>query len=168
VAGYLLDTSVLSAYLNPDHKHHGNTVHVVDGLPLNDPKFVSVITLAEFDFGIRLAELAGSTRLVEYRDRLSIVRKYASLPLTHHTSEAYAELKALLASKVQRPRKGKMRRWIEDWIDMGSGKRLQIDENDLWICAQAKERDLIVLTADDDIRHLTSIDADLRVLFARQ
>lgn len=35
-----------------------------------------------------------------------------------------------------------------------SGKNFQIDENDLWICAQAKERDLIVVTGDGSIRHL--------------
>jgi predicted nucleic acid-binding protein len=167
VAGYLFDTSALSAYLNPDHSNHGSAKIIVDGLSHDDSKFVSIVTLAELDFGIRLAELAGSNRLVEYRERLNIVRKYASLPLTHHTSEYYAELKIKIAAKVRRKAASKMRRWIEDWVDMGSGKQLQIDENDLWICAQAKERDLTVVTGDDDIRNLISFDSDLRVLLTR-
>jgi predicted nucleic acid-binding protein len=68
---------------------------------------------------------------------------------------------------MQRKPGKKMRRWIEDWIEMGSDKRLQIDENDLWICAQAKERDLVVVTGDVDIRRLSSFDPDLRILLTR-
>lgn len=164
MAGFLLDTSALSAYLNPTHPHHERAQQIIDGLPAVDAKFVSVVTLGEFDYGIRLAELAGSVRLAEYRQRLAIVRKYASLPMTHHTSEAYAELKAALAAKVQRNLESKMKRWVEDWIDIGSGKQLQIDENDLWICAQAKERDLVVVTGDSDVSRLATYDSQLRCI----
>jgi predicted nucleic acid-binding protein len=167
VAGYLLDTSALSAYLNEDHQHHVTTATVVDGLPSNAAKFVSVVTHAEFDYGIRLAELQRNRRLGEYRQRLGVVRKYASLDLTRYTSEYYAELKVNLASKVFRKPGKKMPRWIEDWVERGSAKRLQIDENDLWICAQAKERDLVVVTGDVDIRQLSVLDPDLKVLLTR-
>lgn len=168
MAGYLLETSALSAYLNRDHKHHRTAVEVIDALPAHAPKLVSVVTLAEFDYGIRLAELMGSARLVEYRQRLEVVRQYTQLNLTHHTSEAYAELKLQLASHVHRKPGKKLPRWIEDWVLRGSAKGLQIDENDLWLCAQAKERDLTIVTGDDDIRRLAAIDPSLHILLTRR
>ncbi len=161
--GYLIDTSALSAYLNPDHPHHAFATAVINQLPEAAPKLVSIVTLAEFDYGIRFAELAGSARLEEYRQRLEVVRKYAPLDVTHHTSEAYAELKILLAARVRRRPGKKMRRWIEDWVELGSAKRLQIDENDLWIAAQAKERDLVIITGDSDMRILASVDPEVRI-----
>jgi predicted nucleic acid-binding protein len=168
VSGYLLDTSALSAYLNEGHQHHAVAIAVVGGLPAQAAKLVSVVTLAELDYGIRLAELQGSQRLAEYRQRLEVARQYASLDLSRHTSEAYAELKVRLAGQVQRKTGKKMPRWIEDWVEIGSAKRLQIDENDLWICAQAKERDLIVVTGDVDIRQLALLDPDLKIVLTRK
>ncbi len=168
MTGYILDTSALSAYLHEGHRNHGAAARVIDGLPDEAHKFVSVITLAEFEYGIRFAELVGSTRLDEYRERLEIVRRYAPLDLTHHTSEAYAELKGRLASHVQRRAGQKMPRWIEDWIVLGSAKRLQTDENDLWICAQAKERDLVVVTTDPDFRQFEAVDPEVRILLTQE
>jgi predicted nucleic acid-binding protein len=168
VSGYLLDNSALSAYLNEAHPHHAVAISVVGGLPTEAAKLVSAVTLAELDYGIRFAELQGSQHLAEYRKRLAVVRQYASLDLTRHTSEVYAELKVRLAGHMQRKSGKKMPRWIEDWIEVGSAKRLQIDENDLWICAQAKERDLVVVTGDVDIRQLSSLDPNLKILLTRK
>lgn len=168
MTGYILDTSALSAYLHEGHPHHSVVVRVIDGLPHEAHKFVSIVTLAEIDYGICRAELADSTHLDEYRDRLEIIRQYARIDLTHHTSEAYAELKCRLASHMQRKAGQKMPRWIEDWIFLGSAKRLQSDENDLWICAQAKERDLVVVTTDLDFRQFETVDSEVRVLLAQE
>jgi predicted nucleic acid-binding protein len=168
VSGYLLDTSALSAYLNTGHPHHGMAISVVSCLPTESEKLVSTITLAELDYGIRIAELQGSSHLSEYKKRLDIVREYASLDLTRYTSEVYAELKVRLAAKMQRKAGKKMPRWIEDWVELGSAKRLQIDENDLWICAQAKEHDLTMVTGDLDIRQLSLLDAELKILLTRR
>ena len=165
--GYLFDTTALSAYLNREHRHHESTVAVIDQIPTNSPKLVSIVTLAEIDYGIRLAELNGSPRLDEFRQRLSVIQRYAPLDITRYTAEAYAALKCSLAAHVQKHSRKKMRRWVEDWISSGSGKRLQIDENDLWIAAQAKERDLVVVTGDEDMRILASVDPDVRILFTR-
>lgn len=167
MAGYLLDTSALSAYLNEAHPNHAPALALVDGLPTEAAKFISAVTLAEIGYGIRLAELQGSRRLDEYRSRLSAARRYAPLNITRHTSEVYAELKVGLAAKVHRKPKRKMPRWIEDWVELGSAKSLRIDENDLWICAQAKERDLVLVTGDVDIRQLSTLHPELTVLLTR-
>jgi len=41
--------------------------------------------------------------------------------------------------------------WTDSWIDELTGEKLQIDENDLWICAQAAERNLVLVTMDSGI-----------------
>lgn len=162
--GYLLDTSALSAYLTPGHKHHHSTSLIINDLPAGVVKTVSIVSVAEIDYGIKFAELAGSTRLEEYRKQLEIVRQYSRLDITHHTSEAYSELKAALARhSIRKPGK-KMAKWIEDWVANGSGKKLHIDENDLWIAAQAKERDLTIIACDNDMRVFENADSDIRVL----
>ncbi len=165
--GYLFDTSALSAYLNEQHPHHTSARERIDAIPTEALRLVSVVTVAEVDYGIRFAENAGSSRLDEYRQRLETIRRYALLDLTHHTGEFYAELKAKIAAHVQKKAGSKMPRWIEDWVVLGSEKRLQIDENDLWICAQAKERDLILVTGDTDMRNIQAIDPELRLLLTR-
>lgn len=167
MSGYLFDASALSAYLNEGHKFHATACDVINALPTGAAKFVSLITLGELEYGIRLAELNGSGRLTEYRERLETIRQYASLDITQFTSHSYAELKAGLAASMRRKPRQKMPRWVEDWVLSGSAKQLQIDENDLWLCAQAKERDLTVVTGDIDLRHLSNVDSDLSILLTQ-
>lgn len=165
MSGYLLDATALSAYYLQTHLHHAAAKRVIDQLPTNAYRFVSAITLAEIDYGVRLAEAKGKQILPHMRERLETIRQYARLETTHHTSGAYAELKCLLAQRMLR-RRGKMPRYLEDWIDEGSGKRLQLDENDLWLSAQAKERDITLITCDRDFQRFADVDGDIRLIFA--
>jgi tRNA(fMet)-specific endonuclease VapC len=167
VEGYLFDASALSAYLNEDHPYHLTTRERIDSIPADALRLVSMITVAEIDYGIRFAESSGSPRLKEYRDRLETIRLYALLDLTRYTGEVYAELKAKVAARIQKKAGKKLPRWVEDWIALGSEKRLQIDENDLWICAQALERDITLVTGDSDMRNIQAVDTQLRLLITR-
>ena len=100
----------------------------------------------------------------DLRRELTRAHEYAVLKVTRHTSAAYAELKANLAGKYLIKSLTKDRpRWVEDWIDRATGKKLQIDENDLWICAQAKERNLTVVTADRRMNRISNADCDVRL-----
>ncbi len=165
--GYLFDASALSAYLNEQHPYNGKATAIIDAIPLDALRFVSVVTIGEIQYGIRRAEGEHAARLDEYRERLSTIRKHPLLDVTRHTADVYAELKSKLAAKVLRKAGKKLPRWIEDWVSTGSGKRLQIDENDLWIAAQAKERDLVLVTGDADLRNLQAVDPELRLLLTR-
>jgi predicted nucleic acid-binding protein len=160
--GYLFDTSALSTYYHEQHKHHAITKAEIDRLPAATLQFVSPISLAEIEFGIKLAELQGANALAELRERLERIRAHARLPITHHTSQAYAHLRSSLASRVNVTKKGRPR-WLEDWVDTASARKLQIDENDLWIAAQAFERDLTLLTLDGDFRAFSAVEPSLRV-----
>ena len=98
----------------------------------------------------------------------AIVRQaqaYNVLDITRHTAAAYAELKTNLAKKYLAKASRRDRpRWLEDWVDKATGQKLQIDENDLWMCAQAKERDLVFVTADARTQRIADADPDVRVL----
>ncbi len=163
--GFLLDTSALSTYLNVDHQNHAGAAAAFAAISADAPVFVSIVSLGEFEFGVRLAEAASSKRMVEYRERLTVVGQYAPLDMTRHTAAVYAELRSKLAAKVQRKANSqKPSRWLEDWIDANTDKQLQIDENDLWIAAQAKERDLTLVTNDKDMEVFAEIDPEIRLL----
>ena len=55
-------------------------------------------------------------------------------------------------------------KYIEEWVNQATGKALGIDENDLWMCAQAKERDLILVTGDAKMQRIADADSDVRLL----
>jgi hypothetical protein len=65
-----------------------------------------------------------------------------------------------LASTLRRDRP----KYLEDWIDKATGKALGVDENDLWMCAQAKERDIILITADRRMKRISDGDSDVKIL----
>ena len=87
------------------------------------------------------------------------------LEITRHTAAAYAELKANLAGKYLKRalKKDRRPRWVEDWTDKATGKMLQADENDLWICAQGKERNLTVVTTDGRMRRIANADCEVHL-----
>jgi tRNA(fMet)-specific endonuclease VapC len=165
VDGYLLDTTTLSIYLDPTHRFHAEKRGALDALPAAAARYISVVALAELMFGTDLAGAIGRGNLPALRRMIDQARGYAVLDLSHHTAAAYAALKAGLATKylakiLRRDRP----RYVEDWVDKSTGKALSIDENDLWMCAQAKERDLVLVTADARMKRIEEADPDVRLL----
>lgn len=82
MSGYLFDASSLSAYLSEQHTYHASAVAKIDAIPADSLKLVSIMSLGELDYGVRLAEHNASKRLEEYKERLNIIRQYAKLDLT--------------------------------------------------------------------------------------
>ena len=164
MSGYLFDTSAISPLLDPTHSRHGDVRATIGALDPRSTKFVSAIVVAELDYGVHLAETVTGAASPHLRRELSRAREYAVLEVTRHTSAAYAELKANLAAKyLDKALRRDRPRWVEDWIDRATGKRLQVDDNDLWICAQAKERNLTVVTADRRMNRVSNADRDVRL-----
>ena len=163
--GYLFDTSVISALLDRRHDRHFEIRQSVARFDPVGPQYLSPMSLAETVFGSFMAEAFQSTDAHRLKRMLRDAEKYGVLPITSNTSPVYACLKTDLAkcylakaSRKDRPR------WVEDWVDKTTGKKLQIDENDLWMCAQAKERNLILVTADGNMKDRVS-KADPSVRF---
>ncbi|NTJ06925.1 PIN domain-containing protein [Rhizobium lusitanum] len=162
---YLLDTTVLSIYLDPNHPHHVSKSQSLAALPTNSPRFISAVALAELGFGTSLAALLGKGNMANLNAILVQARGFAVLDVTHHTASAYAEVKSKIAHKYLAKTLRKDRpKYIEEWVDKATGQKLAIDENDLWMCAQAKERDLVFVTADARMRRIPEADPEVRLL----
>ena len=163
--GYLFDTTTLSIYLDPTHRFHDEKKGALDALPADAPRYISVIALAELMFGVDLAGAIGRGDLPALRRMIDLARTYAVLDLSHHTAAAYARLKTTLATKyLANPLRRHRPKYVEDWVDKATGKALGIDENDLWMCAQSKERDLVLVTADARMQRIEDADPEVRLL----
>ena len=134
-------------------------------MPVDSPQFISAIALAELGFGTNLAAAIGKGNLRALEAMIVRARSYAVLDITHHTAAVYAEVKARVAQKYLAKMLRKDRpKYIEEWVDKATGQKLGIDENDLWMCAQAKERDLLFVTADGRMKRISDADPDIRLL----
>lgn len=163
--GFIYDTSVLSALLDTAHKRHADIARVVVSLPENASHFVSAVSLAELTFGVRMSEAFAPSRLPALAQILVDVRNYGVLEVGHHTAAAYAELKTNLAKRyLLKANRRDRPRWLEEWPINNRGQRLQVDENDLWLCAQAKERSLTLLTADHGTQRIADADPEVALL----
>ena len=162
--GYLLDTNTLSILLDPSHPKQADATRAIAALDPAAPKFVSVIALAELQFGRMLIEtFAGPVPALG--SILSRAQGYgAILEITRHTAAEYGELKANLAKLYLAKAFGRSRpRWLENWVDLATGQTLQVDENDLWISAQAREHNLVLLTGDRKIDRISRADPLVRL-----
>lgn len=165
MAAYLYDTTVLSIYLDPDHPQHVLKLPSLQALHPESPKYVSAVAIAELKFGAELAYRMGGGRLPVIDSIIDTAKSHAILDITHHTAFVYAEIKALIAHKFLAKSLRKDRpKYIEDWVDKTTGKKLAIDENDLWMCAQAKERDIIFVTADRRMKRISDADPEVQLL----
>jgi predicted nucleic acid-binding protein len=166
VDSYLLDTTVLSISLDSSDPRHFDVVQSLSAIPPTSDQYISAVALAELAFGVNLASALNKGSSPVLSSIILKARKFAVLDISHHTSYAYATIKTLMAVKyLARPLRKSRPKYIEDWIDQASGKPLGIDENDLWMAAQAKERGLTFLTADRKIRRISEADPDLSMLF---
>lgn len=162
---YLLDTTILSIYLDPTHPHYAEKSQSLAALPADSPRFVSAVALAELGFGTKLAAAIGKGNLPALEAMLVQASSHAVIDITRHTAFIYAEVKARIAQKYLAKMLRKDRpKYIEEWVDKATGQKLGIDENDLWMCAQAKERDLIFVTADGRMGRIPDADPDVRLL----
>lgn len=162
---YLLDTTILSIYLDPTHHFHAEKRRALDGLPTTVPRYISAVALAELTFGADLAVAIGKGDVPTLREIIWQAHTYAVLDLTHHTATAYGELKSRVATKyLARPLRRDRPKYIEEWVDKATAKALGVDENDLWMCAQAKERNLVLVTTDGKMQRIADADSEVHLL----
>lgn len=92
---YLLDTTILSIHLDPMHRHNPEKKQSLAALPVESPRYISSVALAELEFGIKLAAVIGKGNLPALEAMLVKARSYAVINITHHTASVYAEVKAV-------------------------------------------------------------------------
>ncbi|MGC8540548.1 MAG: PIN domain-containing protein [Phycisphaerae bacterium] len=156
---YLIDTNVLFDMMNAESADSKRVwaARRARKAVLHLP----VIALGETQLGFHL----GGTDLDAARRDLDAFLDKNGLILqqvTKHTAQVYARIKASLIEKYS-PKKTKHRaKWPETWRDPVTGAELGVDECDLWIVAQAIERNLVLVTADR-MERLREVIKELRV-----
>ncbi|WP_068086976.1 PIN domain-containing protein [Novosphingobium rosa] len=160
---YLLDTNLVSVLYDAHRPSHDAVRQAVASLDQRSVQLVSVVTVGELRFGLALSRACGRP-LAHIEACLEKAEEHPLAEVSRHTAEAFAEVKSRIAMARVDIRK-RIPRWVEGWSDRVSGQLLQIDENDLWIAAQALERNYVVITSDKDFtRIIAAAVSDLRVL----
>ena len=159
---YLLDTNLVSVLYDAGRPNHVAVRNALAGFDPAAPQLVSAITIGEMRFGLALSRAAGRP-LAHIETCIERTEEHPLAEVGRHTAEAFGYVKSGVAAKridIQR----RIPRWVEGWSDRVTGQLLQIDENDLWIAAQAVERNLVVVTSDPDFtRVIAPAVPELRV-----
>lgn len=149
---YLLDTNIVSVLYDASRPNHLAVLTALAALDPSAPQLVSAITIGELRFGLALSRAVGRP-LAHIEACIERTEEHPLAEVGRHTAEAFGHVK----SSVARQRVDILRRkprWVEAWSDRVTGQLLQIDENDLWIAAQAVERNLVIVTSDLDFTRI--------------
>lgn len=159
--GYLLDTNIVSYWFTGGSLQHELINTRIQSLPEGSLLAVSAITLGEIEYGHRVVspqETAVQTDFLEFiEERLPTV---FSVEAT--TRLYYGKLRALLFEKLVSPGKRKTGLRPEQLVDPVTSLELGIQENDLWIAAQALEYNLVLVTADK-LQRVRAVAAELEI-----
>lgn len=161
---YLLDTNLVSILYDAGRPNHVKVRRALAAFDPAAPQLVSAITVGELRFGLALSRAAGRP-LSHIEACIERTEEHPLAEVGRYTAEAFGYVKSSLALQrvdIQR----RLPRWVEGWSDRVTGQHLQIDENDLWIAAQAVERNLVVVTLDPDFTNvIAKAVPELRVQF---
>jgi len=157
--GYLFDTNALSALWNARHPEY-DTVKAFFASVSQSPVWLSTIVLAEIEYGLKI------TPEIDIDSQNQVRREISNHPfildIDKHTIGPYSDLRAELFKKFSpRDRRGRLTvKWPEDLIERTSAKELGVQENDIWIAAQAIQYNLILVT-DDYMQRLVEVSESL-------
>jgi predicted nucleic acid-binding protein len=143
----LLDTNFVSVLFDSRRPNFDAVQARAQAFADSDLVYLSAVVLAELRYGMEAAQRAGRD-ISHIRHTLAHAANYPLAEVGRHTAESYGDVKARLAAHYLDLSRRRPPRWIENWQDRASGQMLQVDENDLWIVAQAVERDYLLLTCD--------------------
>lgn len=151
---FLLDTQTIRYWHDSDCPQHaaviGNVAalrQLAASLEAKPKLLVSVVTLGEIEFGRRVALAPDPAAQAAY---IKFVQEELPGPfeLSADAAAAYGDLRTRLFNKyAPRERRQPMMR-PEQLKDLATAKDLQIQENDLWLCAQAVAHGMVLVTND--------------------
>lgn len=163
---HLFDTSFISHLYDPSRKGHKAVSAAAS--KCSGSIFISSVNLGELKTGISLAEVNLSVKLDQFRSVLSQIESNAIiLDVSRHTATCYGEIKSRIRTHYYpNAIKKKIPKYIEDWIHHATGKQLKCDENDIWLCAQALERNLIFMTCDRNLyENITPVITEIEIVY---
>jgi predicted nucleic acid-binding protein len=121
---------------------------------------VSVITLGEIEFGHRVNSSVDSGVQRDYRKFVS-EELAVSLEVSEDATIHFGEIRKRLFDKYAPGRKRRPKMRPEQLIEPITSKELGIQENDLWLCAQAVGHGMILVT-NDGMHRIREVTQDLQ------
>lgn len=149
---YLFDTNIWSKWF----KAESCVTNKIAQIDKTSKVFLSSIVWGEAIYGAKANE---SFDFESYSEFIHHRSEPIILPIDKHVSYIYGVLRASLFEKYIR--KGKNKR-PEQLIDPVTATEIGIDENDLWIVAQAITRNLTLVTNDKMRRIFTVTPKELK------
>ncbi len=157
--GYLFDTNAVSPLWNVRHPEHDIIKDFFTSVS-QSPVWLSTIVLAEIEYGMKITPEMDIDSQNQVRHEMS--NHPFILDIDKHTIGPYSDLRAELFKKYSpRNRRGRLTvKWPEDLIERTSAKELGVQENDIWIAAQAIQYNLILVT-DDSMQRLVKVSENI-------
>jgi len=118
---------------------------------------ICAISIGEMEYGYNVADTKAKADVQQLCDH---IKNYEILSIDQEIArDHYAEIRAILFENYA-PRNEKKKRRLTEWADPISDKNIQVQENDIWICAVAKYYNLTLITDDkmEAIRKVTNLD----------
>jgi tRNA(fMet)-specific endonuclease VapC len=113
-----------------------------------EPKFlVSVVTLGEIEFGHRVALAPNPAKQAAFMKFIQ-EKLPNNFEVSRDAAQIYGELRTKLFNKYAPGEKRKPKMRPEQLVDPVTAKELTIQENDLWLCAQAAAHGMVLVTND--------------------
>ena len=154
---FLLDTCVWSNWFGVRKEHHVNVKRHIQKLPSDSILGISIISWGEVFYGHKANSLDETPIQAGYIQFIKSKRP-KTFEIDIHTAHKYGELRALLFDKYA-PSKRKSGLHPEQLIDPITSNKLGIQENDLWIAAQAMVRNMILVT-NDKLTRISEVAGD--------
>ncbi|MBL8877840.1 MAG: type II toxin-antitoxin system VapC family toxin [Phycisphaerales bacterium] len=151
---FLLDTQTIRYWHDSACAQHatvsGNVAalrKLAMSLAIKPKLLISVVTLGEIEFGHQVALAPNPAAQAAY---MKFVREElpASWEVSEDAARAYGELRARLFNKYAPGDKRKPKMLPEQLVDPATARELGIQENDLWISAQAMAHGMVLVTND--------------------
>lgn len=144
--GYLLDTNILAYWHNSSSPEHEAVIRRLDSLDPAAPLRISAVAWGEIEYGHRCVSPSDTPIQTQFR-RFLETRLPHVLDVRKTTAMYYGQLRAKLFGKFA-PRGKKKGLRPEQLVDPLTAAELGIQENDLWMAAQAMEHNLVLVTHD--------------------
>ncbi len=158
--GYLLDTNILTYWWEEGRSEHAAVCEHIAVLPDEAPLWTSAVVLGEIAYGCIVAKERRQAALRQFRE---FVGKQVPqvLAVRKSTAEAYGSVRARLFERFA-PRNERKGLRPEQLVDPVTSKKLEIQENDLWIAAQAIEWNIVLVT-NDRMRRIREVAPELEI-----
>lgn len=158
---YLLDTNIIHHFAGlkmgiptaKSQKIKTNLSQISDGSKI----LICAISIGEMEYGYNVADKKAKADIKEICD---YIKNYEILSIDQEIArDCYAEIRGVLFEEYA-PKNEKKKRRLTEWKDPITDKNIQVQENDIWICAVAKYYNLTLITDDkmEAIRKVTNLD----------